>query len=1344
MTMNEFAHESLPNRAAPRDYFPEDVTAFAPTDVLPDLFAFLDGERRVETAEDWRERREELSDLMQYYLYGCKHETPPSASVLRELSEEEKDALTIETEFFGMTFKRRPEVLVEVTDCGRTAAIKLDAFVLPEESARGAEPCGGVICIGGLPPQQVETLRRNGYAYISLNTASVYSDGGNNPRTGAYNELYPYRAGEYEFDSGVLTGWAWGVSRIVDALKNDAAGAKRWNVAWDKIAVTGCSRNGKAAVLAAAFDERVAIAAPSDPGAGGLTGFRYSTEGKLWNYALPREADTVYSRNESVQRAIANPDEAAWFTSRAQQITGESYRHVPFDLHAVAALVAPRPLICWTGETQQSWLNSPATVLNVHAAAELYEFLGAGGNVACVVRDGAHANQDRDLPDLIAIMDYTFGRSDTLVRRAFATLMNDDGTALDGSGSIKAEETFDCVARLWHNPYILKNGHKPWARPNKYTLWSETTSYLMHGDLPVLHTDAFEIEFMPYADGRVSVRAVGNFKDANEIAFVVYTERDALRHGLNLTGGSPDGAAIGFTSPILTAPRLFVNGAELTTSVHDDGSTGGYLERFGVSLKPRGAEEIAVGETLTFAASGIRLEVMPKFALAISVELTKTETEWFGRKSVAFTSPFGETPSWRCDASRAIEPPSGEELLPNFAARVIVADTRSVTVAFDEPMNPNEFGVALDAAEQWSTQWAADCRLVRLEFAEPIGACAEVTVYLFRLVNADGRMLPGPIKLVYEPSTATQLTRVLDESLPPEAFRVDGETLTVAASDDAGELYGKYYFEERVRLGDDARTIAFESAPTAKFRVLNHWDNMDGSVERGYAGRSLFFRDGALEWDEESVVQYAELLARVGINGICINNVNVRADSRLLITQQHLSRLAQLAAVLRPYHVRLIIAVDFAAPKTVGGLETCDPLDARVAAWWREAAARVYEHVPDLMGFLVKADSEFQSGPAALGRTQADGANALAAAMEPYGGVIFWRCFVYDCLQDWRDKVTDRPKAAYEHFAPLDGAFAENVVLQIKIGPVDFQVHEPLSPLLGALKSTRRGIEFQITQEYTGQQIDLYAHAVPWSRSLRCEARNGVPLAELFGVDGLEAVMGVANVGDDENWTGNPLALANLYAFGKLAWNPHAGAERILCDWVTLTFGDDETVTEPITRLLMESHDVYAKYNAPLGIGWMVNPGHHYGVNVDGYEYAKWGTYHRASHDAIGVDRTATGTRFTAQYDAELAAVFDDPQTCPQELLLFFHRLPYDFRLRSGETLIQYIYDTHFEGAEDVRRFAETWAALEEKLPSDVFSVVAQRFERQLENAVEWRDVINTYFRRLTGIDDEKGRRIEE
>ncbi|MCL2603165.1 MAG: alpha-glucuronidase [Defluviitaleaceae bacterium] len=577
----------------------------------------------------------------------------------------------------------------------------------------------------------------------------------------------------------------------------------------------------------------------------------------------------------------------------------------------------------------------------------------------------------------------------------------------------------------------------------------------------------------------------------------------------------------------------------------------------------------------------------------------------------------------------------------------------------------------------------------------------------------------------------------------PEAYTLRGgpEGLTVTGGCEKGLLYGVYGLLSRLCLGEPVETMNVREKPAVKHRVLNHWDNANGTVERGYAGASLFFKEGRIGYDLVRLKDYARLLANVGINEICVNNVNVYRDSAKLLTDEMLPDLAKVAEVFRPFGIRLIIAVHFDSPVILGGLETADPANEVVARFWEESAARVYEYVPDLAGFLMKADSEFRSGPAALGRTQDEGANVIAKALAPFGGNIYWRCFIYNCAQDWRDTETDRPKAAYNEFHPLDGKFDDNVILQIKHGPSDFQVREPNSPLLGAMTQTHQGLEFQITQEYTGQQKDLYATAVQWEEILDTPVTDACMTRDLVGHE-VTAIVAVSNTGADANWTGHLLAQANLYAFGRMAWNPAQTAEQLTRDWAALTFGRDLSLVETLTSMLLESRHVYEKYNAPLGLGWMVNISHHYGPSPEGYEYMKWGTYHRATHTHIGVDRTTHGTGYTAQYHNYVRDLYESKKTCPEKLLLFFHRLPYTYKLKSGQTLIQYIYDTHFEGVEDVKRFIGIWESLNEKIPQDAYDSVRERFDMQLANAREWRDVINNYFYRITGIPDGKGRKI--
>ncbi|HUC93715.1 MAG TPA: alpha-glucuronidase family glycosyl hydrolase [Paenibacillus sp.] len=568
-----------------------------------------------------------------------------------------------------------------------------------------------------------------------------------------------------------------------------------------------------------------------------------------------------------------------------------------------------------------------------------------------------------------------------------------------------------------------------------------------------------------------------------------------------------------------------------------------------------------------------------------------------------------------------------------------------------------------------------------------------------------------------------------------------GERLVIVGRTGRGVLYGCFHLLRLLVSGEPLGTLDIVESPKYGLRMINHWDNMDGSIERGYAGRSIFFDGNRFVEDRGRIVDYARLLASVGINGLTINNVNVHEVESRLIDDMFLGDVAEAANIFRAYGIRLYLSANYAAPITVGGLTTADPLDPSAAAWWKDAVADVYRHVPDFGGFVVKADSEGRPGPFTYGRDHADGANMLAEALAPYGGAVIWRCFVYDCRQDWRDRKTDRARAAYDHFKPLDGRFRDNVILQIKNGPMDFQVREPVSPLFGSMDRTRHMLEFQITQEYTGQQRHLCYLVPQWKETLDFDTHakgEGSPVKSL--VAGITAV---SNIGDDANWTGHLLAQANLYGFGRLIWNPELTAEVIACEWVRLTFGRQPQVTVSVTDMLMRSRRVYENYTAPLGVGWMVNPGHHYGPNVDGYEYSVWGTYHYADCTGIGVDRTkATGTAYSQQYCEPNASMYDSLETCPDELLLFFHHVPYTHRLHSGETVIQHIYNTHFDGAEQAEGLVAEWRSLEGFIDDDRFTEVLERLRKQAGHAKEWRDIINTYFLRKSGIPDERGRTI--
>ena len=589
-----------------------------------------------------------------------------------------------------------------------------------------------------------------------------------------------------------------------------------------------------------------------------------------------------------------------------------------------------------------------------------------------------------------------------------------------------------------------------------------------------------------------------------------------------------------------------------------------------------------------------------------------------------------------------------------------------------------------------------------------------------------------------------------ETALGTEGYRIveTEEGYKIESASPAGYLYGMYGLHRLLTTQNEAG-FPYESVPDQSIRMIDHWDNFDGSIERGYAGESIFYDHNTFRGDMELIRQYARLLASVGINAVLINNVNVHRPETFFVTGEALAEIRRISDVLAAYGIKTYLSVNFAAPITVGRLKSADPLEPEVASWWEETVKRIYEEIPDFAGFVVKADSEGEPGPFTYGRNHDDGANMLARAAGPYGGVVIWRCFVYDCSQDWWNREADRARAAYDIFEPLDGRFLDNVILQIKNGPIDFQIREPVSPLFGALKKTNQILEFQITQEYTGHQRDICYLVPMWKETMDFDTKHGRGLTvkeavrENSPVRGRSGIAGVGNVGMDANWTGSKLAQANLYGFGRLVWNHELSSEVIAEEWVRQSFCLTEEKCGKLAAILTTSRDVYEAYTCPLGVGFMCKPAVHYGVDIDGYEYDRWGTYHYADRDGVGRDRTVkTGTSYTRQYSDARFSEYEDLSSCPDELLLFFHHVPYTHVLHSGKTVIQHIYDTHFEGVERVREYQAVWESLKDSLDEESYLNMKERLVWQLENAVSWRDQVNTYFYRKSGIPDEKGRKI--
>jgi alpha-glucuronidase len=591
--------------------------------------------------------------------------------------------------------------------------------------------------------------------------------------------------------------------------------------------------------------------------------------------------------------------------------------------------------------------------------------------------------------------------------------------------------------------------------------------------------------------------------------------------------------------------------------------------------------------------------------------------------------------------------------------------------------------------------------------------------------------------------TVDTVRRVLPRVAVPELrspgsfwIRAAPGTIVIAGRDDRGVLYGTFALLRRIAVHEAIDGLDDRQEPAAAVRWTNEWDNLDGSIERGYAGPSIFFEHDDVAADLTRVGEYARLLASVGINGCAVNNVNANPRA---ITHDFVVQLARLAAAFRPWGVSLAVSIDFSSPMKVGGLDTFDPLDSRVAAFWKDRVDDIYRVIPDFGGFVLKADSEGRLGPSAYGRTHADAANVVARALAPHHGVIFYRGFVYDHLMDWRNPRNDRARAAVDNFKGLDGAFDGNVVLQVKNGPIDFQVREPASPLFGTLRRTNQAIELQITQEYLGQQRHVAFLAPMWKDVLDFDMKVDGPSPVRSLVKGF---VGVSNVGRAANWSGHDLAMANLYAFGRLAWTPDLSSRQIASEWTALTFGADPRVVEAVSGILLDSWRTYERYTGSLGMGTLTDIIRaHYGPGIESSERNGWGQWHRADGRGVGMDRTtATGTGFIGQYSPPVAAMYESIETTPDELLLFMHHVPYTHVLKSGKTVIQHIYDDHFQGAEEAAGFVERWRALKGLIDDDRYASILGKLEYQAGHAIVWRDAVTSWFRWISGIPDAKGR----
>ena len=594
-----------------------------------------------------------------------------------------------------------------------------------------------------------------------------------------------------------------------------------------------------------------------------------------------------------------------------------------------------------------------------------------------------------------------------------------------------------------------------------------------------------------------------------------------------------------------------------------------------------------------------------------------------------------------------------------------------------------------------------------------------------------------PSVIIGCPETSPLITRLnwrADlQRLGPEGFRIRtvNNVIVIASTTDIGALYGAFHFLRLLQTGRPINRLQVDQKPALKLRLLNHWDNLDRSIERGYAGKSLWNWDELPGQVDPRLRDYARANASIGINGTVLNNVNASAE---FLTAKYLDKVAAIADVFRPFGIRVYLSARFSAPMELGKLPTADPLDDSVIEWWKQKADEIYKVIPDFGGFVVKANSEGQPGPRTYNRNHVDGANMLAAALAPHGGIIMWRAFVYDMKPGY-----DRAGAAYENLQPFDGKFAPNVLLQVKNGPIDFQPREPFHPLFGAMPRTQLMPELQITQEYLGFSNHFVFLASMWREFLDSDtyARGwGSTVSKV--VDGtlyrqrLTGIAGVANTGSDRNWTGHHLLQANWYAFGRLAWNPRLSSEQIAKEWTIMTLTHNAGAVARIVPLMLESHDAVVNYMTPLGLHHIMWGGHHYGPAPwwDKEKRDDWNPvyYHKANDTGIGFDRTKTGSNTVSQYHAPVRQQYSNLQRCPEEFLLWFHHVSWDHKMKDGHTLWDDLAYSYQDGVIWVRSARLQWAILRGVIDPERHAEIKEKLAIQERDAVWWRDACLLYF----------------
>lgn len=559
--------------------------------------------------------------------------------------------------------------------------------------------------------------------------------------------------------------------------------------------------------------------------------------------------------------------------------------------------------------------------------------------------------------------------------------------------------------------------------------------------------------------------------------------------------------------------------------------------------------------------------------------------------------------------------------------------------------------------------------------------------------------------------------------------------IVITAKTKIGVLYGTFNFLRQLQMHQPLENINIVNSPKVDVRMLNHWDNLDRTVERGYSGFSIWDWHRLPDYLDTRYTDYARANASIGINGTALTNVNSDA---LILTPHYIKKVKALADLFRPYGIKVYLTARFSAPIELGNLETADPLDKKVAQWWKDKTSEIYKEIPDFGGFLVKANSEGQPGPQNYGRNHVDGANMLADAVKPFKGIVMWRAFVYS-----EHNPEDRAKQAYSEFVPYDGKFRDNVLIQAKNGAIDFQPREPFHPMFGAMPKTNLMMEFQITQEYMGQGTHLVYQPKLFEEVLEADTyREGKGSTVAKVIDGslhnkkITGIAGVANIGTDINWTGHHFLQANWYGFGRMAWNPHLKSSDIAEEWIRMTFSNQDDFVKPIKKMMLSSRETVVNYMTPYGLHHIMATGHHYGPGpwVGNLSRPEWNPvyYHKADEIGIGFNRSKTGSNATSQYAPQVEKMYNNVKTTPERDLLWFHHVPWDYKLKNGESLWNGLALKYQAGVEEVKEMKSTWASLKKYVDPQRFKEISMMLDIQLQEAKWWRDSCLLYFQQFS------------